>query len=66
MMFQLKVRESHIKVVLQIKNENSKGSVIPVKNDVNAADNIKPPTTFYVLDEHFYRLLVLLPVIRTS
>ena len=28
------------------KKLNSKGSVIPVKNDVNAADNIKPPTTF--------------------
>ena len=28
------------------KNENSNGSVIPVRNDVNAADNINPPTTF--------------------
>lgn len=28
------------------KNENSSGSVIPVKNEVKAADNINPPTTF--------------------
>ena len=28
------------------KNENSNGSVIPVKKEVKAADNIKPPTTF--------------------
>ena len=29
------------------KKLNSSGSVIPVKNDVNAAESIKPPTTFF-------------------
>ena len=49
MLIHLRKHELNIKQVQQIKYENSNGSVIPVRNDVNAADNINPPTTFYAL-----------------
>ena len=34
------------------KNVNSIGSVIPVRNDVNAAENSNPPTIFFFLVLH--------------
>ena len=48
------------------KNENSNGSVIPVKKEVKAADNIKPQQLSYVLGEHFYKWRMLPLVNQTS
>ncbi len=51
---------------LQNKNENSSGSVIPVKKDVNAAEPKIPAANFLFLDVLHGTLLKLLLEDRTS